>query len=223
MRFSNKVAVVTGGSRGIGAACVTALRRNGAGVRSLSRLQGDLSKVEDVNRMVSDALDIFGRIDILINNAGILGPIKPLKDYTPEEWDYVLGTNLHGVAYITSPIVRHMIDKEIEGHIVMLESYLGDYCLPNVGAYAASKAALMCYTKTLAAELEPYKIRVNGLEPGMVNTGMQEELRRDLTLLPPRMLTSLQAKWNLGMRSPESVAECILDLCDCNFTGRIIR
>ncbi len=191
--FENKHVLVTGGSRGIGAAVVKLFSKLGAGVafnyhkniRAAEKLaevcqkfgaevffdECDVRDYHDVDVFTKRALNRFGTIDILVNNAGIweYGPIEKL---TVDQWRKTIQTNLDGTFYFTRSVVRHMLDKNIKGRIVNISSTAGQRGEPYYAHYAATKGAIIAFTKSLAAELGPKGIRVNCVAPGWVKTDM---------------------------------------------------
>ena len=186
-----KVAVVTGGSKGLGRTIAGALARAGAHVAITSRTQADLDQVaaelgqhgrqvlsvcsdvtdeDSIRAMVQQVIDRFGQIDILVNNAGVEG-IKAVTEMSAEYWDRVLQVNLRGPMLCCKHVGPHMIRRQ-RGKVINVASVLASRVARYVGAYAASKAALLGFTRALALELAPEKITVNGLSPGPVATEM---------------------------------------------------
>lgn len=188
MRLSGKVAIVTGGSRGIGKATAKLFTQEGANVvitgRDESRVQssakelnvigiaGDIRKTEDVENIVKKTLEKLDKIDILVNNAGIFPEIKPLHKISEREWNEVIDTNLNGQFRFTKAVIPHMIKKG--GCIINVSSNAGLKSFENfeADAYSASKAALILLTKAWAIEYAKHKIRVNCVCPGVVETDM---------------------------------------------------
>ncbi|MCF6092802.1 3-oxoacyl-ACP reductase FabG [Microaerobacter geothermalis] len=190
-RLHNKVAIITGGANGIGRETAFQFVREGAkvvladfdqaaGEEVLNQLtaQGaaaifqkvDVSKVESVKQMVETALNTYGKIDILINNAGITRD-GMLTKLTPEQWQTVIDVNLSGVFYCTQAVITHMIEQG-KGKIINTSSISGVY--GNIGQtnYAATKAGVVGMTKTWAKELGRKGICVNAVAPGFIETGM---------------------------------------------------
>ncbi len=189
MKLAGKVAIVTGASRGIGFAVATILAENGANVvftsKEKSRLENaslkiknslaipaDIKKTSDVQNVVKKTIEKFGRIDILINNAGIFPQVKPLHEITEEEWNNVIDVNLTGQFRFTKFVIPHMM--KTGGTIVNVSSDAGLKSFENfeADAYTASKAALVMLTKAWAVEYAKHKIRVNCVCPGIVETDM---------------------------------------------------
>ena len=190
MKLSGKVAIITGGSRGIGKATAELFTREGAHVvitaRDEARVRsaakelgvegfaGDIRNNTDVENVVRKTLDKFGRIDILVNNAGIFPRVRPLHETEEKDWNEVIDTNLTGQFRFTKAVIPHMMKNG--GCIVNVSSDAGLKSFENfeADAYSVSKAALIHLTRTLAAEYAKHKIRVNCVCPGIVETDMTE-------------------------------------------------
>ncbi len=188
MKLANKVAIVTGGSRGIGKATAKLFAQEGANVvitaKNSTRLEnsakeldviglaGDIRKNQDVENIVKKTLEKFGKIDILVNNAGIFPEIKPLHKISENEWNEVIDVNLNGQFRFTKSVIPHMMEKG--GCIINVSSDAGLKSFENfeADAYSASKAALILLTKAWAIEYARYKIRINCVCPGVVETDM---------------------------------------------------
>ncbi len=221
MRLRDRVAIITGGGQGIGRATCLLLAKEGAniviaehnpttaetvgkeveglGVRSLV-LQTDVSNSDSVRSMVNQTLDSFGRIDILINNAGIFSYTQ-VEECTEEEWDRIMAVNLKG-PFLCSQAVIDTMKKQNSGRIISLGSLAGQVGgLVSSAPYAASKAGVMCLTKSLARALGPHNITVNAIAPGVAAT--------DMTTNHP----DLTAQMVLGrVAEPVEVANAILFL-----------
>jgi 3-oxoacyl-[acyl-carrier protein] reductase len=188
-KLSGKVAVVTGSSKGLGAEIARQLAAEGASVvvnyassRSgadkvveditskdgkATAVQADVSKPADVKRLFAEAKKAFGRLDVLVNNAGIYN-FAPLEQITPEHFQKHFELNVMGLILATQEAVKHFGPGG--GSIVNLSSVVSTAFLPGMGVYAASKAAVDSLTRSFAAELGPRNIRVNGVAPGAVAT-----------------------------------------------------
>ena len=190
--MEGKVAIVTGGTRGIGAAITSLLARSGArvaagysrGKDAAEKLQGELAqsgatvsvhqgRVDDINdcrRVVQEVMDRYGRVDWLVNNAGITLD-KTVRKMSPEDWHNVLNVNLFGAFAMIKSVLEHMIERG-SGRIVNISSVIGE--TGNIGQanYAASKAGLFGLTKSVALETATKGITVNCVAPGFVNTEM---------------------------------------------------
>ena len=195
MRLKNKVALVTGGGQGIGRAIALEFGKEGAKVvvtgRTMDKLEGvaneikknggkalaiagDVSKMADVDRMVSGTVKKFGRLDILVNCAGVLFSAD-LAHHTEKLWDDTIDINLKGSFLTTQRAVPEMLKKG-KGKVIHIASIAGQIGFPNSVAYCASKGGIMGMTKAMAMELAPKKINVNCLAPGDVATPLNEHL-----------------------------------------------
>jgi len=186
MPESPKVAIVTGASQGIGAGLVAGFRRAGYAVVGTSRsigssdesdfltVQGDIAEVETARRVVAQALDRFGRIDSLINNAGIfIG--KPFTEYTLDDFAAVTAVNLAGFFHITQRVVRQMVTQG-SGHIVNITTSLVDHANSETPSALASltKGGLDAVTRSLATEYASRGVRVNAVAPGVIETPVHD-------------------------------------------------
>ena len=196
--FTNRVAVVTGGNRGIGLETARLLARGGAKLslwaRDVGRLQdaaAELSALTEVHVAQADvgddhavraaaaaAIDYFGQVDILVNNAGILGPRAPVGSYSAEDFMAVLRINLMGTFHCCSALVPHMTVRGY-GRIVNVASVAGKDGNPFVSGYAASKAAQIALTKSLGKELATSGVLVNAVTPSASPTEIFGELDDD--------------------------------------------
>lgn len=193
MHLKNKVALVTGASRGIGRAMARRFADEGADLVICARhreallevardieAQGrrviaqvaDVGHRHDVHRLVETALETFHRIDVLVNNASILGPRVELVEYPYEEWERVLRINLTGTFLITQAVARHMMERK-QGSIINVSSGVGVEGRPRWGAYSVSKFGVEALTQIWSQELRPHHIRVNVVNPGRVRTAMR--------------------------------------------------
>ncbi|RKN35576.1 SDR family NAD(P)-dependent oxidoreductase [Micromonospora musae] len=184
MGTNQKVAVITGASQGIGAGLVEAYRKLGYAVVATSRsitdsadsdvltVQGDIADADTADRVVSAALERFGRIDTLVNNAGVF-VAKPFTDYTDEEYALLTGVNLAGFFHLTRRVLPHLLATG-GGHIVTITTSFVDQPNSNVPSVLASltKGGLSSATKSLAIEYATRGVRVNAVAPGIIKTPM---------------------------------------------------
>ncbi len=191
-RLTGKVAVVTGGAVGIGAACARRMVAEGARVTILDLLDGpgsqlahelagtgqaaiylraDVAREQEVATAIDTAAATFGRLDVLVNNAGIAGPDKPTHDLTEQDWDRVLAVNVKGVFFCTKHALRQF-RRFGGGSIINLSSIYGLVGAPDVPPYHASKGAVRLMTKTDALLYAREGIRVNSIHPGFIWTPM---------------------------------------------------
>ncbi len=197
--LKDKVALVTGASRGIGKAAAIALVGQGAKVvvnyaRSSEAaeaivqaitaaggeaiaLQADVSQAEQVDNLIKQTLDKFGRIDVLVNNAGITRDTLLLR-MKPEQWQAVIDLNLTGVFLCTKAVSKIML-KQRNGRIVNIASVAGQMGNPGQANYSAAKAGVIGFTKTVAKELANRGITVNAVAPGFIETDMTNDLKSD--------------------------------------------
>ena len=193
-RVEGKVAIVTGGALGIGKASCLLLAKEGAQVAVTDILDKegqevvkeiknnggvalfwhlDVSNEKEVQRVFADIHNKFGKIDVLVNNAGIAGVSKPTHEITEEEWDKVMAVNVKGVFFCTKHVIPFM-KKTGDGSIINLSSIYGIVSSPDVPPYHASKGAVRIMTKTDAFLYAKDKIRVNSVHPGFIWTPMVE-------------------------------------------------
>jgi len=194
--LSGKVAIVTGGSRGIGRAIALGLASHGADVVVASRKQADLDIVaaeiralgrkaaaiathmrnkEDIDRLVEQTLEQFGKIDTLVNNAGTNPYFGLLMNIEESAWDQIMTVNLKGYFLMAQAVARGMIEQG-SGSIINVSSAGGRRASPGLGAYSISKAGDIMLTQVLAQELGQHGIRVNAIAPGIVQTKFAEAL-----------------------------------------------
>lgn len=235
--IANKVIVVTGGSRGIGAQIVKDLAKKGytvilnynnseicaKNVENELKKQGitvdifkaDVSKKEEAENLIQFAINKFGKIDVLINNAGI-SQTKLFTDITDEDWDKMMKVNLNSAFYCTREAVKNMIHNK-QGLVINISSIWGVTGASCEVHYSTSKAGLIGFTKALAKELGPSNIRVNAIAPGIIDTDMNkeyseeeiEEIRKDIPLE------------KIG--SPQSISKCVRWLIEDDYTtGEVV-
>lgn len=194
-----KVALVTGGSRGIGKAVASACARHGARVFICARKEaelhqavadirleggdvdgcaGDVGKIDDVERVVQAAVRRYGTIHVLVNNASVLGPRVEIADYPLDLWEEVIRVNLTGLFVLTREVLKVM-KPERQGSIINVSSGVGRFGKPRWGAYSVSKFGVEGFTQMLAEEIRDFGIRVNAVNPGPTRTVMRAEAYPD--------------------------------------------
>ncbi|MBI2909357.1 MAG: glucose 1-dehydrogenase [Chloroflexi bacterium] len=226
--LAGRVAIVTGGSRGIGRAIALALAEAGADVVVASRKLPDLESVageitalgrrslaiaahmgrsEDIENLVSTVRQEFGRIDILVNNAGTNPVFEPLLKSEERAWDHIMNVNLKGYFLVSQAVARTMITQK-KGSIINVASVGGLRPLIGLGIYSVSKAGVIMLTRALAGELGKYNIRVNALAPGVIQTRFSEALWGNPEIL--RRTVESSALGRIGQ--PEEIAGAALYL-----------
>jgi 3-oxoacyl-[acyl-carrier protein] reductase len=227
--LAGQVSVVTGGGRGIGAAIALKLAEMGAitvlcgrrrapleaAAAAISSAGGkaevrecDVTDLRSVEAVAAYVEQTFGRIDILINNAGVGGFSRPLHEMLPDSWDQIVNTNLRGVYYCIRSFAPMMI-RARQGHIINISSLAGKNPLPNGAAYAASKWGLNGLSYSVAEELRAYNIRVAVVCPGSVDTELSPHSGKDpKKLLRPEDVAHVVAM--LVTQAPQSFASEVL-------------
>jgi len=195
--LKDKIAIVTGGTRGIGKGIVYQYVSEGAkvvfsfrsseteaqaiidelGADNVIAVKSDASKMEDAQKLIQTAVDAYGRIDILVNNAGITKDNLMLR-MSEEQWDDVIEVNLKSVFVLTKSVLRTML-KQRGGSIINMSSVVGVFGNAGQANYAASKAGILGFTKSIAKEVGSRGIRCNAVTPGFIQTEMTEELNDD--------------------------------------------
>lgn len=235
--LENKVALVTGASRGIGRAISIALAQEGAQLiltgRDLSALNEtaqliidlkggpipyvscmDVLDSKEIQQSVDSALEMYGHIDILVNNSGVTGKSAPLWELTESEWDECIDTNLKGAFLVTKGVIPSMIDRT-SGSIIFIGSITGKRPLANRSVYAASKLGMLGMMRTLALELAMHNIRVNLISPGFVEgprlDGVIAQVASRENIAPEEM----NAKWQEMIPTgkfvlPENIAQGVI-------------
>ena len=237
--LNDKLAIITGGTRGIGLETVRTFAKNGARTilfgsrqetvdKAIAKLQEEglevdgycpnLNNYSEIEQTITEILKKYGRIDILVNNAGMSAD-KPIENTSPEEIDKVIDLNLRAVLYLTKAVVPAMKQQK-SGVILNTSSMVSIYGQPAGVAYPATKFAINGLTKSLARELAPAGIRVNAVAPGVTNTDM-------VAALPPEMIEPLVKTIPLGrIGEPVDIANAFLFLASdlaSYITGTILQ
>jgi glucose 1-dehydrogenase len=226
MTLEGKVALVTGAASGIGKAIAIEMARQGASVvvnyhsekdpgqpvvdkitgsggQALA-IQADVSKSDDINRMVQQAVEKFGKIDVLVNNAGIEHQ-SPFLEKTEQEWDMVLAVDLKGPFLCSQAAARDMVRRGAPGTIINISSVHEDLAFPDYAAYCAAKGGLRMLCRNMALELAPHHVNVVNVAPGAIATPINEA-----TLENPEKVAALKKEIPLGrVGRPEEVARLV--------------
>ncbi len=224
--LAGKVAIVTGGNTGIGKAVVLALAGKGAKVvidyvaneeaeEELERqiaglgekavgIQADVSKIEDLQRMIDTAVSTYGRLDVMVNNAGIETRTSVL-DTTEAQFEKVMAVNLKSAFFGTQLAAKQMIAQGGGGRIINMTSVHEDWPMPGNTAYCLSKGGMRMLTRTAGVELAPHNVLVVGVGPGAVNTPINAQ-----TIADPAALAKLDSAIPIGrMAEPEEIASIV--------------
>ena len=224
MRLTNKTSIITGGGSGIGQACAWAFYQEGANVVLFGRredklketaqelgsramtVSGDMTRSEDLDRLVQETLSKFHRIDILFNNAGLFKG-APLHEISDEKYDEMMNINMKAVFQLTRRVLPVMMEQK-SGNIIHISSILGIIAVPQVAVYNISKGALNQFSRSIAVEYGSYGIRSNSICPGLIETDMTADLMKD---------EALMQEWSKGypigrFGKPEDVASACLFL-----------
>lgn len=227
-KLKDKVAIVTGASKGIGAGIAKELAKEGASVvvnyssskegadrvveeikkngGKATAIQADVSKQADIKRLFNEAKKAFGKLDILINNAGIY-EFSPIEEITEEHFHKMFNLNVLGLILSSQEAVKYFGDAK--GCILNISSVASTLCPPNATVYSSTKAAVDAVTKTLSKELGSKGIRVNTINPGVVDT----EGVRSQNLLENELMDDLKKRTSLGrFGKPEDIAKGVLFL-----------
>ncbi|MED4406239.1 SDR family NAD(P)-dependent oxidoreductase [Heyndrickxia coagulans] len=236
MRLKDKVAIITGGGSGIGEASALKLAAEGAKVcvmdieqeranevkRRIEQnggeamaLEVDVADPEQVKTAVDKTVREWDRLDIVFSNAGINGTVTPIEDLSPDDWDQTLSTNLKGTFLLTKYAIPHM--KNSGGSIIITSSINGNRIFSNIGmsAYSSSKAGQVAFMKMAALELARYKIRVNAVCPGAIETKIEQNTNRTEALEKVQIPVEFpegDQPLSEGPGKPEQVADLVLFL-----------
>jgi meso-butanediol dehydrogenase/(S,S)-butanediol dehydrogenase/diacetyl reductase len=252
MELRDSVAIVTGGARGIGRGIALSLAHEGAhivladlpsvatdaaetkrmveaaGVGAMT-LHCDVRDSAQVHAVVQAAIDRFGKVDVLVNNAGVIS-VAPVMAMTEEQWDLIMDVNVKGTFLCSKAVAPHMMQRR-SGRIINLSSQAGKRGSPGVAHYCASKFAVIGFTQSLAHELGPSNVTVNAICPGEVDSAMwQDHLLPALAALAGG---SKEAAWEQFMKqrvplgrpqTPEDIGQAVVFLCKAdNITGEALN
>lgn len=239
MRYQDRVAIITGGTRGIGAGCVRAFVDAGAKVVFCSQHEGegdamaaeltergpgearflacDVSDVEQLRRLVDETVRIFGRLDCLVNNAGWHPPHLPIDDFSVEEFRALLDLNLVSVFAASKFALPHL--RQTQGNIINIGSLVGSMAQIHATTYVATKGAVIALTKALAVDEAAHDVRVNSISPGNIFTPLWQEAI-DASPDPARTRADGEAAQLLGrMGTPEEAGRlCLFIAAEATFT-----
>ncbi len=238
--FKDQVAIVTGGSRGIGKACVLQLAKNGAKVAFVYRgneaaataleaevtaaggvakaYQGDVADPTTAERIVGEVLAAWGRVDILVNNAGVIRDGLFVR-MDPADWKTVMSTNIDGTFYFCKAVSNQMVFKQRSGRIVNISSVAAEHVNAGQTNYAASKGAINAFTRSLAIELASRSVTVNAVAPGFIETDMSEAV---VNKAGDMIKKAIPCK-RLGQ--PDDIANAVVFLCSpaaAYITGQLL-
>lgn len=231
MSLDGKVVLVTGAAKGIGKGCAQVLGKRGARIAVVDLddvtgpltaegietsggravfFQADVSKADDIQKTITRLLEVFGRLDVLINNAGY-HISKNVEDTSEKEWDYILNTNLKSVFLCSKYAIPHL--RKTRGAIVNMGSMVGLVGQPNAGAYSATKGGIIAMTKGMALDFAKDGIRVNCICPGWVDTPLVEDWFSQQAD-PQAAKKYIYARHPLGrIATPEEVGNAAVFLC----------
>jgi 3-oxoacyl-[acyl-carrier protein] reductase len=240
MLLKDQIALVTGGSRGIGRACVEALAKEGAKVAFVYKgsadaaakleadvaaaggiakaIQGDVADPSTGQRVVEEVVKEWGRLDILVNNAGVIRDGLFVR-MSADDWRTVLGTNLDGVFYFCRAAADVMVMKQKSGRIVNISSVAADHVNAGQTNYAASKGGINAFTRALAVECAKRNVTVNAVAPGFIETDMSEAVRNKAGDMIAKMIPMKR----LG--KPADIANVVVFLCSpaaAYMTGQLL-
>jgi NAD(P)-dependent dehydrogenase (short-subunit alcohol dehydrogenase family) len=214
--LAGKHAIVTGAAKGIGRAIATLLQASGARVCAWDQnpvdLAGcdservDITRPDEIDAALKRTLTRFGRIDVLVNDAGYLGGAQEFATHAPADWQRIVAVNLVGTMQVTQAVLPHLI-RGGGGRIVNFASLAGKEGLPGITGYSAASGGVIAFTKALSREVVAYKVLVNVVAPGPIDTDMIRDLGADVVT---RMIADSPMK-RLGRA--EEVAELVAWLC----------
>ncbi|WP_127534098.1 SDR family NAD(P)-dependent oxidoreductase [Paenibacillus kobensis] len=232
MRLQGKSVLITGAGSGIGKCTAQLFAAEGAevivcdidaakgeetvaeiaaGGGTSAFLQADVTNPESVQAMVKAAIERFGRIDVLFNNAGISG-VGAIHEVEPDVWDRVINVNIRGVYLPSKYVLGHMMERQ-SGNIINMSSCIAEIGLARRASYAATKGAVLALTKSMQVDYAPYNIRVNALLPGTIMTPFVENYLRSSYADPEEGFASIKSRQLTGeLGRPDDVAKAALFL-----------
>ena len=245
--FGDRTAIVTGASRGLGKAVALELARLGCKTVCVARGQQrldqvvqeinsfggqaisvvcDVSQADQVDAMVGQAIDTFGQVEMLVNNAGIQGKIAWIKDYEPAEWDRVMAVNLRAAFLCCRAVLPGMIERRAGKIVNVAAGVMEERVDYGVAAYYAAKAGLINFTRQLAAETKRFGLHVNAIDPA----GMQTEISDEIMAMEEADLAFAETQTNLNhgprLRPPEAIVPLLVFLLSSAsnmMTGRLLQ
>ena len=245
MDLVNRTAIITGGGKGLGSAIARRLAQEGANIVIVSRTQSEVTRVgaeiralgrgvlamvadvsmfDDVCRVVHETVDTFSGIDILVNNAAVLGPVGPLVGNDVAQWLHAIQVNLVGTFLCCRAVLPFMI-KQKHGKIINLSGGGATSSRPNFTAYSASKCAVVRLTETLADEVFKYNIQVNAIAPGAMPTNLIHQVLEAGAIAGEKALNEAREVLNKGGTSvdrPADLAVFLASSASDKLTGRLI-
>lgn len=232
MRLRDKTALITGAASGIGQSTALLFAREGAqvivndvneenGNKTVQQItdaggtavfiQGDVTSPESVHALASKALDTFGKIDVLFNNAGIAN-VGALHEVEPDTWDKLMSVNVKGVYLVSRAIIPHMMERK-QGSVINMSSVAAEMGLSQRALYSATKGAVLALTKAMQVDYAPYNIRVNALLPGTIFTPFVENYLKNAYDDPEEAIAKIKTRQLSGeLGTPEDVAQAALYL-----------
>tara|TARA_R110001606_G_scaffold323656_1_gene470455 strand:+ start:11783 stop:12535 length:753 start_codon:yes stop_codon:yes gene_type:complete len=199
--LQDKVVLVTGASGGLGSTIVDTMAAHGAKVIASDRtdqsiaksgvvfIACDLSRNEDIDKLVEQAKTLYGRIDVFVSNAGVQGPAGPIEFITDDDWDLVMSINLKSALRLCSALIPDMAERG-QGSVILMSSIAGLRGNKTIGLYGLSKAGLAQLARNLAVEWGPKGVRVNAISPGLIRTPLATELLENEQFMQRRLLAT---------------------------------
>ena len=246
MKLKDRVAIVTGGNKGLGRSLCLAMAEEGARVsvtgRATSRNEEvveeissrggeamavtlDVTELSSIEQMVDKVVSRWGQIDILVNNAAVTSPMQWIVDFDPDEWDRVIAVNLRGPFLCSRAVLPHMIERRTGKIVNVAAGVMEERVELGIAAYCASKAGLVNFTRQLAGEVKRHGIFVNAIDPGGLDTGMTDEIKVNQKSAT-QWDRAQQVEEELRLRPPEAIAPMVMFLVSEDsdmMTGRFLQ